>query len=113
MQEIKRLEMLPDEQMFQFGWQPKDIQEHLLHTQRHEIDYRTAYLFAQLAFVSKLFINYGRRFEELLTQEGMISVSNAVYALEWKKFFYETEQRHKQLASQGYWRRLWNALLNK
>lgn len=58
-------------------------------------------------------VNAQMSLEELLTEEGFEVASQAVYAADWRKTYFEAEERWLWEQKQTYWTRLWNALLNR
>lgn len=74
---------------------------------------RRARLLAELASLSKRFINEKIAFEELLSEKGVQEFSGAVYAMEWAQLYYRAVEREMDRRRRGYWPRLWRALLNK
>ena len=104
---------MTDEEMFQPGMRPADIRD-LWHAQEHdETSDRRTRLFADLASLSKRFVNEGVAFEAVLTERGLRNVSAAIYSLEWSKLYYQAETERQRLARMGYWKRLWRALCNQ
>ena len=110
---IETLNELTDTRMFQVGWLPEDIQKKWHDNTKTEEEQREIRMFADLASLSKRFINAGVAFEALLTEQGLRNVSTAIYALEWKDLYYQAEAERQRLAKLGYWQRLWRAILGR
>ncbi len=116
---IRPLDEMPDEEMFQKGSRPADIQKRLHDSLglgawfQTEKDRRKTRLFANLAVLTKQFINEGVAFEALITEQGLRNVSAAIWALEWRELYYIAEAENSKRHSRGYWRCLWDALLGR
>ncbi len=106
---IKTLEEMPDSELLAPGIAIPELQKRF----RTDKEDRKARLFLELASISKRFINEGVAFEEVLSGPGMINVSAAIYALQWSDIYYAAEAERMRKAKLGYWRNLYNALLNK
>jgi hypothetical protein len=101
---------MPDSKMFQTNWLPEDIQRQWHTIGKTEEEQRKIRMFADLASLSKRFINAGVAFEELLTEQGLRNVSAAIYALEWRDLYYQAEAERRRRTERGYWHCLWDAL---
>ena len=109
----KSIHQLSDKEMFQTNWLPEDIQKQWHAHGKTEEEQRKIRMFADLASLSRRFINAGIAFEKLLTEQGLRNVSAAIYALEWKDLYYAAEAERQRRAKRGYWKCLWDALLNR
>lgn len=71
-------------------------------------DFRLLRLNEDIANLTKRVINEQKRIEDFLTPAGMKALSAGLYAMEWEKIYYATQDLC--LRRQGYWTRLWRAL---
>ena len=110
---IKTLDEMPDTEMFQPGMLPADIQKLWNGNAKTEQERRRARMFGDLASLSKRFVNEGVAFESLLSEPGMKNVSAAIYALEWSVLYYAAETKRQRRTARGYWKCIWDALLDR
>lgn len=90
-----------------------DWQQKLRSTLSTDKERRQARLFLDLANLTKRFVNERLALESMLTERGMAEFSASIYALEWDKLYYAEQAKQQRRQELGYWRRLWNTLLNK
>ena len=110
---IKSLDEMSDSELFVQGLTIEGLQNTLRHNRGDTIAFCRAQLFMSLAALSKRFINEGVAFEAVLSEAGMKNVSAAIYALQWSEIYYQAETKRQKRLSRGYWRCLWDALLNR
>jgi len=106
----KSLQVLPDGVMWKDPYNTETAFGNWQDLRRPEVERRRIKLFAELATLTRRFINEGIALEELLTLEAMGDFSSAIFALEWAELYYQEEARRQKRAAQGYWKCLWDAL---
>lgn len=90
-----------------------ELQKKFRHVSNSEEERRRAKLFLDLSSLTKRFINERLALEARLSERGMAEFSASIYALQWDTLYYAEQKRQQRRRELGYWRRLWNALLNK
>ena len=106
----KTIFQLPDAEMYQANAQPADTARAFFDATRSEQERRRHRLFMQLGQLTRLFLNEGIAFEEVLSDAGMKNFSAALYALEWAEIYYRAVEERSAYNSRSYLRRLWAAI---
>lgn len=101
---IIKLSEMPDSVFFKQGVALKELQGLLRSGDKK------ARILCEMAALTKRMVNEGVAFEDLLSEEGLLNVSKAMYSLEWSQLYYAEQERVRARRARGYWKRLLDAL---